>query len=90
MPIYEFVCDSCGERFEDLVAAGTEAITCEVCGKGEARRVLSSPAPPPQLAKTPREARKQERRNARLQERSKKAFGAAVRAARPKPPSGGS
>jgi putative FmdB family regulatory protein len=86
VPIYEFVCDSCGERFEDLVAAGTETIVCQICGKGPGRRILSKPAPTPHLVKTPREARKQERSNAALQARSKKAFGDAVRAARPKQP----
>jgi putative FmdB family regulatory protein len=90
VPIYEFVCDACGERFEDLVAAGTERVPCSVCGKGEARRVLSPPAPTPHLVKTRGEARKQERRNADLQARSKKSFGEAVRAARPKPPQKGS
>jgi putative FmdB family regulatory protein len=84
VPIYEFVCDACGARFEDLVAMGTHALGCQVCGKAEARRVLSAQAPSPHLVKTPREARKQERRNANLQSRSKKAFGEAVRAARPR------
>ncbi len=88
MPIYEFVCDACGARFEDLVAMGTEAVDCPECGGGRARRVLSAQAPSPHLVKTPREARKQERANSDLQARSKKAFGKAVRGSRPKPPGG--
>jgi putative FmdB family regulatory protein len=88
VPIYEFVCDACGERFEELVAVGTDSVKCTACGKGEARRVLSAQAPTPHLVKTRGEARKQERRNADLQSRSKKEFGKAVRAARPKPPGG--
>jgi putative FmdB family regulatory protein len=89
VPIYEFVCDACGERFEELVAVGTERARCRVCGKAEALRVLSAQAPTPHLVKTPRDARRQERQNANLQERSKRAFGEAVRGARPKPPATG-
>jgi len=88
VPIYEFVCDACGERFEELAAVGTERARCRVCGKGEAVRVLSAQAPTPRLVKTPGDARRQERRNADLQARSKKSFGKAVRAARPKRPGG--
>ncbi len=42
MPIYEFECDECGERFEGLVAAGTELAPCRACGAPGARRVFSS------------------------------------------------
>jgi len=42
MPIYEFECGECGERFEGLVAAGTETADCPACGTGGARRRLSS------------------------------------------------
>jgi putative FmdB family regulatory protein len=83
VPIYEFVCDECGERFEALVPAGTATIACTICGSGETRRVLSAPAETPRLIKTPGQARKQERKNAQLQARSKKSFGEAVRRARP-------
>ena len=39
MPIYEFECQACGERFEELV--GADAVPpCPACG-GEARRLLS-------------------------------------------------
>jgi putative FmdB family regulatory protein len=42
MPIYEFECGSCGERFEELVSAGTERVTCRACGAEGAERRLSS------------------------------------------------
>ena len=83
MPIYEFVCDECGERFEELVPAGTEAVACSACGSEGTRRVLSAQAATPRLIKTRREAGRQERKNADLQARSKKRFGDAVRATRP-------
>jgi putative FmdB family regulatory protein len=42
VPIYEFECGECGERFESLVDAGTEAATCPRCGAEGAERRLSS------------------------------------------------
>ncbi len=42
MPIYEFECNSCGERFEALVDAGTEAAQCPACGAAGAQRRFSS------------------------------------------------
>jgi putative FmdB family regulatory protein len=42
MPIYEFECGGCGERFEELVAAGTESASCPACGTENAERRLSS------------------------------------------------
>ena len=83
MPIYEFVCDACGERFEKLVDAGTESAACAACGSEPTRRVLSAQAATPRLVKTRRVAGTQERRNAELQSRSKRSFGEAVRRAAP-------
>ncbi|HET7417966.1 MAG TPA: zinc ribbon domain-containing protein [Solirubrobacterales bacterium] len=45
MPIYEFECEGCGARFEELVAAG-EAAACPACGAERSRRLYSSVAPP--------------------------------------------
>lgn len=45
MPIYEFECGECGERFEGLVPAGTEQAACPACGAAGAPRRLSSFAP---------------------------------------------
>ena len=42
MPIYEFECGACGERFEELVAMGTDAARCPSCGAEQAERRLSS------------------------------------------------
>ena len=38
VPIYEFRCQACGERFEAPVDLGTEAVECRLCGVAEARR----------------------------------------------------
>ncbi|HVO53422.1 MAG TPA: zinc ribbon domain-containing protein [Solirubrobacterales bacterium] len=46
MPIYEFECEECGERFEELVAADAVAAACPSCGASRSRRLLSSVSPP--------------------------------------------
>jgi len=45
MPIYEFECEACGERFEELVAAGS-TVACGSCGSELTRRLYSGVAPP--------------------------------------------
>ena len=82
VPIYEFRCEACGERFEALVDGDTESIDCRVCGAEGALRILSVPAAPLHLVKTPRETRKQERKNAQLHNRTKADFKAKRAAAR--------
>ncbi|HEY6770990.1 MAG TPA: zinc ribbon domain-containing protein [Solirubrobacterales bacterium] len=46
MPIYEFVCESCGHRFEELVGAtgGIQVaeVTCPECGSAKIERQVSS------------------------------------------------
>lgn len=74
MPIYEFVCGTCGERFESLVDLGTESAPCRGCGAEGATRVLSAQAASMQLVKSRGEARKQERANAALHRRTKADF----------------
>ncbi|HEX5929488.1 MAG TPA: zinc ribbon domain-containing protein [Solirubrobacterales bacterium] len=54
MPIYEFECEECGVRFEELVAAGDEEMACPECGAAHARRLLSNVSPP---GRQPRGAR---------------------------------
>jgi putative FmdB family regulatory protein len=45
MPIYEFECEDCGARFEELV--GAEATTaCPGCGSERTRRLYSVVSPP--------------------------------------------
>jgi len=46
MPIYEFECEECGARFEELVAAEAEAEACPECGSARTRRLLSNVSPP--------------------------------------------
>jgi putative FmdB family regulatory protein len=47
MPIYEFECEECGERFEELMAsAAVPAPVCPRCESPRTRRRLSSVAPP--------------------------------------------
>lgn len=74
MPIYEFDCEECGERFEDLVPAGSETVTCRHCGSERTRRVLSTPSPAWKLVKTKGAARQQEVRNAKLHSDTKARF----------------
>jgi putative FmdB family regulatory protein len=70
MPIYEFECEECGARFEELVASGgTAASTCAECGSERTRRLYSEVAPP---GRQPRgaavrsdESRRRERESAR-------------------------
>ncbi len=46
MPIFEYQCDACGRRFEQIqkFADPPPADVCTVCGKGPVRKLLSSPA----------------------------------------------
>jgi len=87
MPIYEFDCGSCGARFEELVAAGTEEMECPECGSARAHRLLSSVSPP---GRQPRgagvrsdESKRREREAARqdrmAEARGKRAAGETVR-----------
>jgi putative FmdB family regulatory protein len=41
VPIYEFECGRCGERFEELVPAGTSSRACPACGAPGAEHRLS-------------------------------------------------
>lgn len=44
MPRYDYRCDSCGKTYELIQSFSAEsAHTCEKCGRGTARRVLSAP-----------------------------------------------
>ncbi len=54
MPIYEFECEECGGRFEELVAAGAEGVACAECGSTRTRRLVSAFSPP---GRQPRGAR---------------------------------
>ncbi len=42
MPLYEFACQKCGQRFERLVAAGREKdVVCAECGSADVRKMVS-------------------------------------------------
>ncbi len=43
MPIYEFVCEDCGESFEELVLGGvTEGIKCPKCQSEKVKKLMSA------------------------------------------------
>jgi putative FmdB family regulatory protein len=44
MPIFEYVCDDCGNRFEKLVrrAAETNGLACPSCGQAHLTQQLST------------------------------------------------
>jgi putative FmdB family regulatory protein len=45
VPLYEYECDACGQRFEKIQKfSDPHADVCAKCGKGPVRRLLSSPA----------------------------------------------
>jgi putative FmdB family regulatory protein len=46
MPIYEFECEECGARFEELVAADAPEAACQRCGSARTRRLISTVSPP--------------------------------------------
>jgi putative FmdB family regulatory protein len=79
MPLYEFSCEACGARFEQLAPVGTDRVTCPECSSARTVRRLSAPAPPQHLVKTRSEGRKQERRNAALQSSARKRFKEALK-----------
>ena len=57
MPIFEFSCLGCGERFEELVRAG-ERPPCPRCGGADAERLYSPVSPPARIGLRGREARR--------------------------------
>jgi putative FmdB family regulatory protein len=54
MPIYEFECEECAARFEELVAPDAASPPCAACGSPRTRRLISSISPP---GRQPRGAR---------------------------------
>jgi putative FmdB family regulatory protein len=46
MPVYEYRCESCGERFEKLVRSISQEppeVGCPACQGAEVRRLISAP-----------------------------------------------
>ena len=64
MPIYEFACESCGHRFEELVGShvGREEadVVCPECGSAECERLLSTSYAPLRRQLTPNQRRRLE------------------------------
>lgn len=54
MPLYEFECEKCAGRFEELVASDTRSLACPSCGSERSRRLISPVSP---AARQPRGAR---------------------------------
>jgi len=46
VPVYEFECEECGNRFEELTASDERAIACPACGSERTRRLFSPVSPP--------------------------------------------
>jgi putative FmdB family regulatory protein len=71
MPIYEFECEECGARFEELARVGA-AVACGECGSRRTRRLYSTVAPPgrqPRGAKVRADESRRREREAARQER---------------------
>jgi putative FmdB family regulatory protein len=45
MPVYEFECEECGNRFEELTPSDTRSLACPGCGSERTRRLLSPVSP---------------------------------------------
>jgi putative FmdB family regulatory protein len=69
MPIYEFECDACGERFEELIGADAAHPACPACGSTRTQRLISPVSPPGRQPRGGRvrsdESRRSEREAAR-------------------------
>ncbi len=45
MPLYEYACEHCGNRFEQIVKFSDPPVeTCPKCGSGPVHKLMSSPA----------------------------------------------
>jgi len=89
MPIYEFECEECGARFEELVAAGVDGIDCAECGSARTRRLMSGVSPPGRQPRGARvrstESQRRERESAR-QDRIAESRQKRARGENPHPP----
>jgi putative FmdB family regulatory protein len=70
MPLYDFACDACGERFEAL-AKPDQAPPCSACGSTQTRRLFTPIAPPAKLGLRGRAARESDARRADREARRK-------------------
>jgi putative FmdB family regulatory protein len=90
MPIYEFECEECGCRFEELATSDTRNLACPECGSERTQRLMSPVSP---AGRQPRgasvrsdESRRGEREAARgerlAESKRKRAAGNSVRPSR--------
>lgn len=45
MPLYDFECEDCGKRFDELLFDDDELPFCPACGSPRTKQVLSVPGP---------------------------------------------
>jgi putative FmdB family regulatory protein len=69
MPVYEFECEECECRFEELAPSDTRSLACPECGSDRTRRLMSAVSPagrqPRGAAVRSDESRRGERETAR-------------------------
>ncbi len=80
MPLYDFECERCGARFEELVGQ-SEDLDCPACGASDPRRLFSPISDPPKMglrgpearrSNAVRQAREEQRRERREQRRQQR------------------
>jgi putative FmdB family regulatory protein len=83
MPLFEYECQDCGTRFEELVMDGATP-RCPACGAADARRLYSTVSPPPKMglrglaarrSNSVRRAREEQRQERRAQRRDRETRG---------------
>ncbi|MDO5537801.1 MAG: zinc ribbon domain-containing protein [Desulfovibrionaceae bacterium] len=45
MPLYDFVCEDCGKKFDELVFEDDDPPFCPACGSARTKQSLSVPSP---------------------------------------------
>ena len=73
MPLYDFACETCDERFEAWAKPG-EAAPCPSCGAADGRRLFTPIPPPLKLGLRGRAARESDGRRAEREHQRKEAF----------------
>jgi putative FmdB family regulatory protein len=73
MPLYDFACDACDERFEALSSPGATP-PCPACGAPRTRRLFTPIAPPLKLGLRGRAARESDGRRAEREAKAKEKF----------------
>jgi len=73
MPIYEFRCNTCGARFEELVGRDATA-ACPECSSAEVERLLSQVFPAPKIGLRGLAAKRSDASRANREERRNEGF----------------